>query len=220
MKIRLENIWHSYDGQKYVLKNINLSFTEPGIYLVLGPNGVGKTTLLKIISLIIKPSIGRILIDGKDYWSLKEEERSSIRSLITYVHDKPILVRGSVRYNIELGLRLRKRVDNNVLEHYINRYGLKQLEKKPANKLSAGESKAVTIVRAFVIKPKMLVLDEPFTYLDSHRTKLLIEDIVNLARNEKTLVLIATHYMYKELVNIASKVIEIENGEIGPQTLR
>lgn len=214
MKIVLENIWHSYDGQKYVLRNINLSFIEPGIYLVLGPNGVGKTTLLKIISLIVKPSKGRILIDGKDYWGLKEEEKNNIRSLIAYVHDKPILVRGSVRYNVELGLRLRKRVNDNILEYYINRYGLKQLEKKPANKLSAGESKAVTIVRAFAIKPKILVLDEPFTYLDSHRTRLLIEDIVNLARNEKTLVLIATHYMYKELANIATKIIEIKNGEI------
>ncbi|MGC8975893.1 MAG: energy-coupling factor ABC transporter ATP-binding protein [Thermoprotei archaeon] len=214
MEVTLESIWHSYDGVTYVLKNINLLFRNPDIYLLVGPNGSGKTTLLKIASLIIKPSRGRVAVDGKSFWDLENSSRELIRGSIAYVHDKPILVRGSVRYNIELGLRLRKRVDESLVRYYVNRYGLREVENRNVNKLSAGQAKIVSIIRALVLRPKILVLDEPFTYLDTARTKLLIEDISRITEEEKSLVLIASHYMYKDLKNMANQLIEMINGEI------
>lgn len=214
MEIALENIWHSYDGITYVLKNINLLFRNPDIYLLVGPNGSGKTTLLKIASLIIKPSKGRVFINNKSFWDLEDSLRELIRDSIAYVHDKPILVRGSAKYNIELGLKLRKRVDESLIRYYIDRYGLKEVENKNVNKLSAGQAKAVSIIRALILRPKVLVLDEPFTYLDATRTQLLIEDLSRIVAEEKSLVLIASHYIYKDLKNIAKQVIEIVDGEI------
>lgn len=214
MEIALENVWHSYDGVTYVLRNINLLFSDPDIYLLVGPNGSGKTTLLKIASLIIKPSRGRVVIDSKSFWDIGNDLKELIRSSIAYVHDKPILLRGSTRYNIELGLKLKKRIDESLVEYYIDRYRLKEVENKSVSKLSAGQAKAVSIIRALVLRPKVLVLDEPFTYLDATRALLLIEDLSRIATEEKSLVLIASHYMYKDLKNIAKQLIEIVNGEI------
>lgn len=214
MEIALENVWHSYDGETYVLRNISLRFRSPGTYLLIGPNGAGKTTLLKIVSFIIRPSRGRVLVDGVSFWDLDNASRDSIRGSIVYVHDKPILVRGTVKFNVELGLRLKKRVDESIVEYYITRYGLKELENKSVNRLSAGQAKTVSIVRALVTEPTVLVLDEPFTYLDSTRSTLLIEDIMRIVRERGGMVLIATHYMYRELKALATEFVEIVNGEI------
>ncbi|MEL9939406.1 MAG: ABC transporter ATP-binding protein [Ignisphaera sp.] len=214
MEIALENVWHSYDGETYVLRNISLRFRSPGTYLLIGPNGAGKTTLLKIVSFIIRPSRGRVLVDGASFWDLDNASRDSIRGSIVYVHDKPILVRGTVKFNVELGLRLKKRVDESIVEYYITRYGLKELENKSVNRLSAGQAKTVSIVRALVTEPTVLVLDEPFTYLDSTRSTLLIEDIMRIVRERGGMVLIATHYMYRELKALATEFVEIVNGEI------
>ncbi|MGC8679153.1 MAG: ATP-binding cassette domain-containing protein, partial [Fervidicoccaceae archaeon] len=85
MEINLKNVWHSYDGSTFVLRNIDLLFRNSGVYLIVGPNGSGKTTLLKITSLIIKPSRGENIINGKSFWSLDERERENLRSNIIYV---------------------------------------------------------------------------------------------------------------------------------------
>jgi ABC-type multidrug transport system ATPase subunit len=213
MEIELKNIWYSYDSYTYVLKNVNLVLREPGLYVVVGPNGSGKTTLLKILSLIIKPSKGSVLINGRDFWVLGDDEKSLIRKSIVYVHDKPVLLRGSVRYNVELGLRLRGEKRGDEVLEYISRYGLREVLDKPVNKLSAGQAKAMTIVRALILKPKILALDEPFTFLDNTKVKLLIEDIQRIVR-DGGIVVIATHYMYRDLEDISKNVIEVVNGEV------
>ncbi|MCC6057381.1 MAG: ABC transporter ATP-binding protein [Desulfurococcaceae archaeon] len=213
MEIELKNIWYSYDSYTYVLKDVNLVLREPGLYVVVGPNGSGKTTLLKILSLIIKPSKGSVLINGRDFWVLGDDEKSLIRKSIVYVHDKPVLLRGSVRYNVELGLRLRGEKRGGEVLEYISRYGLREVLDKPVNKLSAGQAKAMTIVRALILKPKILALDEPFTFLDNTKVKLLIEDIQRIVR-DGGIVVIATHYMYRDLEDISKNVIEVVNGEV------
>jgi ABC-type multidrug transport system ATPase subunit len=213
MEIELKNIWYSYDSYTYVLKNVNLVLREPGLYVVVGPNGSGKTTLLKILSLIIKPSKGSVLVNGRDFWVLGDDEKSLIRKSIVYVHDKPVLLRGSVRYNVELGLRLRGEKRGDEVLEYISRYGLREVLDKPVNKLSAGQAKAMTIVRALILKPKILALDEPFTFLDNTKVKLLIEDIQRIVR-DGGIVVIATHYMYRDLEDISKNVIEVVNGEV------
>jgi ABC-type multidrug transport system ATPase subunit len=217
MEVKLVDVWHSYDGFTYALKSANLAFENPGVYVLIGPNGSGKTTLLKVLSLIIRPSRGEVIVDGADFWSLDEKERASLRSSVVYVHDKPILVRGSVRYNLELGLRLRRaKVDEDVVERYVARYGLEGLESKLVSRLSAGQAKLVSIVRGLLLRPQLLALDEPFTFLDSARASLLVEDLVDIARNGGTVV-VATHYMHKELRGCSKQVIELIDGEITPR---
>lgn len=215
MEIRLEDVWFTYDRKSYVLKNINLEFTNPGLYILIGPNGSGKTTLLKILSFILKPSKGRILVDGVDYWSINDESRRvELKKRIAYVHDKPILLRGSVEYNLKLGLKLRgdTRVDSSLVEYYIDRYMLREILGKPAGKLSAGQAKTISILRALILNPEILALDEPFTFLDASRTSLLIQDLARIASNG-SIVIIATHYIHRELKIHVKQIIELINGE-------
>jgi len=214
MEVKLVNVWHSYDGSTYALKDVNLAFEGPGVYVLIGPNGSGKTTLLKVLSLIIRPSRGEVVLNGAKFWSLDERGRSSLRSSVVYVHDKPILVRGSVKYNLELGLRLRGvNVDGAILEHYVERYGLKDVEDKPATRLSSGQAKLVSMVRGLLLRPRLLALDEPFTFLDSAKASLLVEDLIEVARGDGVVV-IATHYMHKELRGCSRQVIELVDGEV------
>uniref|UniRef100_A0A7J2U0V9 ABC transporter ATP-binding protein n=1 Tax=Ignisphaera aggregans TaxID=334771 RepID=A0A7J2U0V9_9CREN len=213
MEIVLKGIWHSYDNQIMVLKRIDLEFKEPGIYVVLGPNGAGKTTLMKITSLILRPLQGVVLVEGVDFWGLDKEKKEEIRKSIVYVHDKPILLRGSVRDNISIGMKIRGKIDEDLIDHYIKRYSLAEVQKRSVHKLSAGQAKAISIIRALVLKPQVLVLDEPFVFLDDSRARILVEDIVDIV-NCGGKVLIATHYIHKELRNEINYVIELVSGEI------
>ena len=213
MEVGLEDIWHSYDGISYALKGVNLAFKGPGVYVVVGPNGSGKTTLLKILTFILRPSRGSVVVNGEDFWGLPDDRRRDIRRIVAYVHDKSILLRGSVRYNIELGLKIRGESRGREVLRLASRYGLTEALEKPAHVLSAGQAKAVSIVRALLLKPKLLALDEPFSFLDTTRARLVLEDVKLLAKEGSTVV-ISTHYMYGDLVKIANSVIEIINGEV------
>jgi len=213
LKILLENVWHSYDGVTYALRNINVDLTGPGIYVVTGPNGAGKTTLLKIITLLLKPTAGRVLVEGVDYWSISSTERARFKNSTVFVHDKPLLVRGSVEYNVSLGLKLRGLNSTDIVDYYIKRYGLSDVRNKNVYKLSTGQLKVVSIVRALILKPKLLALDEPFTFLDNTRVKLLIEDLVDLTERG-SLVIIASHYMYRDIVEKCKGVVELFMGEL------
>ncbi len=214
MEIELRGVWHSYDGGlTYALREVNLGFKKPGLYVVVGPNGAGKTTLLKIASLIMKPSQGLVLVNGREFWELRDSEKTALRRNVVFVHDKPILLRGTVKYNVELGLAIRGVKNSGAVDHYVSRYGLEELLRKPAQKLSAGQMKAVSIVRALVLDPPILVLDEPFSFLDEARQGILLEDIVGRAKEGKTTI-VATHYMYRELAEVADTVIEVFSGRV------
>ncbi|MEM4528284.1 MAG: ABC transporter ATP-binding protein [Desulfurococcaceae archaeon] len=209
----LEDIWYSYDNVEFVLKGVDLSLREPGLYIVIGPNGSGKTTLLKIMSLILKPVKGKVLVNGVDYWSLSDDEKREIRRHIVYVHDKPIMLRGSVEYNIVIGTRLRGFNDKALIDRYVDRYGLRNILGKHASQLSAGQAKIVSIIRALVLKPRVLILDEPFTFLEPSKIDLLLEDLGIVVEGGGTVVL-STHYMYKKVLSMARDVLELYGGMI------
>lgn len=209
MELKLVDVWHSYDGVNYVLKNVNIVFSKPGVYVVVGPNGSGKTTLLKITALMIKPTKGFVLVNGVDYWSLRDESlRINLKKNIVYVHDKPLIFRGSVEYNISLGVRsLYPREWSRIVKYHMKRYNILNIRNESALRISAGQAKIVTILRALSLNPEVLLLDEPFTFLDKSRTRILLEDIVELSK--KKVIIIATHYMYRELDEIKNQVIEL-----------
>jgi len=212
VEIALEDVWFSYDGKTYVIESANVTFRGQGLYLVVGPNGSGKTTLLKIIALLYKPARGRVLVDGKSYWDLSSQERDAIRRDVVYVHDKPIVVRGSLEYNIRLGLELRGNKGYEVVEELLRRYKLEEFRGANVKNLSAGQRRLATILRALALKPRALILDEPLNHLDRARVELLVEDLQTLSKNST--VIVATHYITRELDSTAREVYEIIAGNV------
>ncbi len=215
MSIRLIGVWYRYPGtRRWVLVNVDLEFNGPQVYVVVGPNGSGKTTLLKIVSLIYAPVKGKVYAWDYDYWSLPSGKRVELRRRIVYVHEKPILLKGTVEYNVAYGLMIRGYDRSEALARargILGKLGLSYLAGKKTSSLSAGEAQVTAILRAVVVEPEILVLDEPLAHLDSSKRGKILELIREL-RSTGTGIVIATHDQYLA-ETLAERIIRVENSK-------
>ena len=195
--IKLDDVWYKYPKSDFwVLKNVSLTLPGKGLYFLLGPNGSGKTTLLKIMGLLYKPQKGTIQICGKTVdWKSNVDK---LRRCTIYVHETPVMFRGTVRRNIEYPLLIRGVVRREQVEKTARLFGIEPLLDKPARNLSRGQQQLVALARALAPKPKILLLDEPFSHLGWNLRKRVIDIIMRYS--DKALVLVATHdtYLAKE----------------------
>ena len=216
MSIKLEKIWFRYPkNPRWILRNLSLRFREGEITVIVGPNGSGKTTLLKIASLIYEPTRGLVEAWGKNFWSLRKHERINLRRKLVYVHEKPILLKGTALNNVAYGLLLRgmtKEESLKLAEDLITRIGIGYLKEKHSNMLSAGEAQLISLLRAIAVNPSLLFLDEPMAHLDSRKRQIMISIIKNLGRNGAGII-IATHD-FSLAQSLANKVIILEEGKI------
>jgi len=195
------------------LRNVSLVLNRNEYVAVVGPNGSGKTTLLKIASLIYRPVEGKVLVDNRDFWSIDSDEKLSIRRRVTYVHEKPVLLRGSVLHNIAYGLLIRGISREKALEKaksMLKIFNLEYLIDRNSRELSAGEAQLVAIARALVLDPDIVFLDEPFAHLDREKRSILIEVLKNYREKGMGFV-IATHNEYM-LSSVIDRVLVLEEG--------
>ena len=213
--IQLRGVWFRYLGSHWVLRGVDLELGKPGVTVIVGPNGSGKTTLMKLASLIYRPQRGSVLVDGRDAWALGGGERLKLRRRIVYVHEKPVMLKGSVWDNIAYGLRIRG-VDEGELERRVERaassLGIDGLLGERADKLSAGQAQLVAIARALAVEPEVLMLDEPFAHLDRAKRRILLGLLSDL-RAKGARVVIATHDTFLAS-RIASRTVIIEDGRV------
>ena len=192
--IELRNVYFRYPNGTIALKNISLT-VDKGIFVVLGPNGAGKTTLLKTMGLILRPTRGEVIVEGINFWKARSEPiKTQLRRSVVYVHEEPVMLRGSVAYNVACGLMLRgvpKEVALRRAFRILDELGIKGLAEKRASSLSAGEKRLVTVARALLVEPKYLLLDEPTSNLDFEKRNILLD----LIKDYSTIgtILIATH---------------------------
>ncbi|ABM80205.1 energy-coupling factor ABC transporter ATP-binding protein [Hyperthermus butylicus] len=209
--IRVENAWYSYDGRRWALRGAGIRVERGEIVAVVGPNGAGKTTLLKLAGLLLRPQRGTVLVEGRDPW--RDGSLVHARRVVVYVHEKPIMLRGTVLDNIAYGLRLRG-LSPEEAEREARRaaelLGIAGLLHRRARGLSAGQAQLVALARAVAVKPHYLLLDEPFAHLDPPRRGKLAKLLEELA-GEETGIAIASHDTYL-LSKIASRVVYVEEG--------
>jgi ABC-type sugar transport system ATPase subunit len=194
-----------------VLRIDSLDIPRGETLVVVGPNGAGKSTLLLTLGHLLIPMRGEILFDGKSILKLDELE---YRRRISFVFQDPLLLDMTVEQNITLGLKFRGTPKEEVHERvgkWIKQLGIESLAKRRASQLSGGEAQRVSLARAFVLEPELLLLDEPFSSLDPPTRAKLIEDLSALLKEDHRMAVFVTHNL-NEAAKLSHRIAVMVGG--------
>lgn len=200
-----------------VLKGIDLEINQGEVAVIIGPSGVGKSTLLHLVGGLDKPSSGDVLINDRDIFAMNEEERALFRNRsIGFVFQfHHLLPEFTALENVMIPVMMYQsdpKFVENEASRILNEVGLaERLHHKPSQ-LSGGEQQRVAVARALVNKPSLVLADEPTGNLDKQNSEALYRLILSLNTKFRQTFLIVTHN--EMMANQASKVIELEDGRI------
>lgn len=199
MILEVENGCFGYPKQEEILTDINIKLEEGHILSVLGPNGIGKTTLLKCMIGLMPWSRGRSLLTGKDIRTLKSKEIWNMISYIPQTHGFSFSYTGlemvMLGRSSHLGLFSQPgHREIEMAEAMMEKVGITRLADKDCNRMSGGELQMVLIARALINEPKLIILDEPETGLDFHNQILVLNMVEKLAHEENIGAIMNTHY--------------------------
>ncbi|HZH35913.1 MAG TPA: ABC transporter ATP-binding protein [Flavisolibacter sp.] len=212
--IELRNVAFDYDGVP-ILKNINVSIEKGKTVALVGSSGAGKSTLADLVPRFHDVSSGELLIDGVN---IKEYSLRSVRDHISIVTQEPILFNDSIENNIRLGKQMASTDDIEEAARVANAFSFITKKEKSfqtnigdrGTKLSGGERQRLTIARAIVKNPPILILDEATSSLDTESERLVQDAINNLMQNRTSLVI--AHRL--STIRHADEILVMQKGEI------
>ena len=206
-----EDIRHQY-GQRTVLQIPSLEIYEGELLALVGPSGAGKSTLLRLLNYLEKPTQGTVRFQGKAY--TPDSIPLALRRQITTVFQQPLLLDASVRTNVSYGLRVRGERNGHVrTDEAISAVGLAALADARAHTLSGGEAQRVSLARALVLHPKVLLLDEPTSNLDPANVRIIEEIITGVNQKHDTTIVMVTHNVWQAR-RLAQRVAFLFEGEL------
>jgi tungstate transport system ATP-binding protein len=206
------NLTRTFKGNDF---SLDVPFVEAcaGCTLaLLGPSGSGKTTLLHLLGLLDRPDTGEVFLGGK---SVTPGDREAVLSMAA-VFQRPYLFKGSISANVEYGLAVRgvpKARRGAMAESALARVGLEGYGTRSALQLSGGEAQRVSLARALVVEPKVLLVDEPLASLDPLLKRRLTHDFATILHEEQVTVVYVTHDQDEALV-VADRVALMNEGRI------
>ena len=213
--IEFENISLSY-GNRQILENISFKINEGQIFGMLGPNGVGKSTIFNLITGLINPGSGIIKIAGENvnmypiYLRTKKFKVGYVPQYGGFIQDLNLLE----NLNLVAEIHIKdKNIRKSKIEKIISQFEFDPLLKIKAKHLSGGQKKKLVISMALINDPNILLLDEPFAALDILTIKMLQEIIVNLQSLEKITVVVCDHQA-RDLLSCVDRAIVLSNGKI------
>ncbi len=207
--LELRNIKKFY-GSKKILDGITLGAKRGDMILIEGPSGIGKTTLLNIITGIDLPDEGDVIIDGKNIVKMNEDQRAKYRLMkIGIVFQQSNLIEDlNVEENIALPLKLAGKKWKDRVDELLRYLKLEHVRHQFPNSLSGGEQQRVAIARAIANKPEILVADEPTSNLDDENTEKIVEMFRDINRTMNTTIVIASHDPRMESLNAKRYVLK------------
>ena len=207
--LKLENITQSFEGRE-VLRGISFSAEKGEIVSILGPSGCGKTTLLNIVLGLVRPTGGRLVYDGEDLTRVPMEKRG----FIIVFQDYALFPNLNAYENIVYGLRnVKNRTTDAEVKDLVKLLGLEEHLQKKIDELSGGQKQRVALARTLVMKPRLLLLDEPLSALDGLIKESIKARIKTIARQFQLTTLIVTHDP-EEALTLSDKVLIINEGRI------
>lgn len=208
--IKVRNLSLEYPG-RFSLFIDSLAIEEGEILGIIGPNGAGKTTLLNIIAMLEKPRAGNVEISGRDISNRKN--KLYLRRCMSFVFSQPHLLDKTVYENISLPLKLRGMCDGALVEEVLEVFKINHLKTGAAAALSQGEKHRVSLARAFVTKPKALLLDEPFLSLDPRYKEILAGELRRIVKlNRVTAIFVSQDR--DEILSLADRICVMQEGKI------
>ncbi len=213
--IEFENISLAY-GNRLILENINFKINEGQIFGMLGPNGVGKSTIFNLITGLIKPGTGRIKIAGEDvtnypiYLRTKKFKVGYVPQYGGYFSD--LTLHDNLKAISEIVID-KKNYRSERINYLISKFELDNLKDIKAKFLSGGQKKKLVIAISLLSEPKVLLLDECFAALDVLTIKMLQEIIVNL-QNENQITIIICDHQARDLLACVDSAMILSNGKI------
>lgn len=216
---RLENIRFSRGGS-FSLQIEKLAIIKGGSYTLVGANGSGKSTLLKVLAFLLHPQQGNLIFNGSVV-SSRPRHLTQLRQQVTLVEQSPYLFSGSVYDNMSFGLRLRKLAQGEQqrqIAEALQKVGLPGSETHNSSQLSNGQLQRVALARALVLKPQVLLLDEPTSNCDREHRQIFEQLLLNL-KQQGTTVIFSSHEL-QQSSDLESEVLHLADGRMLNTTSR
>ncbi len=205
------------DARTFAVRDVSFEALAGEILFIVGPSGSGKTTLLSMISGILQPNSGEVLVGDKNLWSLSSNDLADFRlNKIGFVfQDFHLFPRLTTAENVAIPLILRRMPWDEAIaiaQEYLDIVGLKNKADLPPMKLSGGEQQRVAIARAIAAQPDILIFDEPTASLDGDTGRKILEFIKSKILNPNRCIIIVTHD--NRIFEYADAIMKMEDGKV------
>ena len=212
--VQVKNVFKSF-GDVNAVNGVSLDIEEGQFYSLLGPSGCGKTTLLRLIAGFEKPTSGQVFIDNTSMEGIEPNLRPTNMVFQNYA----IFPHLNVEENVAYGLRNKRENrtnQNKLVDEALELVGLSGLNKRSANALSGGQKQRVALARALILKPKVLLLDEPLSALDKKLREQMQSELRHLQRAVGITFILVTHDQY-EALTMSDRVAVMFDGKVAQE---
>ena len=211
-RLELRNLGRIFDG-RCVVKGVSLSIKAGQVTCLLGPSGCGKSTTLRLIAGVDRPDTGEIFVDQQLISGQSIHVPPEKRSVGFMFQEFALFPHLRVGENVSFGIKGSKSQKRVKSEMLLGKVGLEKLIDKYPYALSGGEQQRVALVRALALRPKIMLMDEPFSGLDNRLRDEIRDDTLDILKSEQTAVLLVTHDP-EEAMRMADEIALMRDGEI------